>query len=170
MKREVLWKSLMINGSIVMFWRQSILEKYVENIREEGFDIYLFDCEAWDKNTCLLDLGNTLGFPNYYGKNLDAFNDCLSDIVPSKEGFVLVFKNFDKFNERDKDTAYRVLDIIQNNSWKLLVGNQKKLIAFLHSSDPRLHIQSVGALSLHWNNEEWLNKNRGLLDWNKTKR
>ncbi|MEQ7052978.1 hypothetical protein ABN764_20245 [Paenibacillaceae sp. P-4] len=51
-------------------------------------------------------------------------------MVPSGEGFVLVFKNFDKFNARDKDTAYHVLDIIQNNSWKLLVGNQKKLIAF----------------------------------------
>lgn len=28
----------MMNGSIVMFWRQSILEKYVENIMEQGFD------------------------------------------------------------------------------------------------------------------------------------
>ncbi len=36
---EALWKSLMINGSIVMLWRQRILEKYVENIREEGFDV-----------------------------------------------------------------------------------------------------------------------------------
>ncbi|WP_238552871.1 barstar family protein [Paenibacillus alvei] len=152
----------MINGSIVMFWRQSILEKYIENIREEGFDVYIFDCESWDKNSCLLEIGNTLKFPDYYGKNPDAFNDCLSDIVPSGEGFVLVFKNFDKFNARDKDTAYHVLDIIQNNSWKLLVGNQKKLIAFLHSSDPQLHIQSLGALPVLWNNEEWLNKSRGV--------
>jgi len=160
--REVLWKSLMINGSIVMFWRQSILEKYIENIREEGFDVYIFDCESWDKNSCLLEIGNTLKFPDYYEKTPDAFNDCLSDIVPSGEGFVLVFKNIDKFNARDKDTAYHVLDIIQNNSWKLLVGNQKKLIAFLHSSDPQLHIQSLGALPVLWNNEEWLNKSRGV--------
>ncbi|WP_245595995.1 barstar family protein [Paenibacillus taiwanensis] len=162
MEREVLWKTLMMNGSIVMFWRQSILEKYVEHIREEGFDVYLFDCESWDKNSCLLEIGSTLDFPDYYGKNLDAFNDCLSDIVPSGEGFVLVFKNFDKFNVRDKDTAYHVLDIIQNNSWKLLVGNQKKLLAFLHSNDTQLHIQSLGALPVLWNNEEWLNKSRGV--------
>lgn len=122
----------------------------------------LFHCESWDNNTCLLELGDTLEFPNYYGKNLDAFNDCLSDIVPSNKGFVLVFKNFDKFNERDKDTAYQVLDIIQNNSWRLLVENQKKLMAFLHSDDPRLEIQPVGALPVLWNNEEWLNKSRGL--------
>lgn len=162
MEREILWKSLMMNGSIVMFWRQSVLEKYVENIREEGFDVYLFDCESWDKNTCLLELGKTLEFPNYYRKNLDAFNDCLSDIVPSNEGFVLVFKNFDKFNERDKDTAFHVLDIIQNNSWRLLVENQKKLMAFVHTSDPRLEIQPVGALPVLWNNEEWLNKSRAI--------
>ncbi|RAV21388.1 hypothetical protein DQG23_11070 [Paenibacillus contaminans] len=122
----------------------------------------MFDCESWDKNRCLLELGNTLDFPDYYGKNLDSFNDCLSDITLSNEGFVLVFKNFDKFNELDKDTAYRVLDIIQNNSWRLLVENQKKLMAFLHSDDPQLHIQPVGALPVLWNNEEWFNKNRGL--------
>ncbi|KQL45093.1 barnase inhibitor [Brevibacillus choshinensis] len=34
MEREVLWKSLMMKGSIVMVWSQSILEKYVANIRE----------------------------------------------------------------------------------------------------------------------------------------
>lgn len=102
-----------------------------------------------------------LGFPDYYGKNLDAFNDCLSDIVPSGEGCVLVLKKFDKFNARDKDTAYHVLDIIENNSWRLLVGNQK-LIAFLHSNDPQLHLQSLGALPVLWNNEEWMNQSRGV--------
>ncbi|EFM10710.1 Barstar (barnase inhibitor) [Paenibacillus curdlanolyticus YK9] len=162
MLQEVLWKSLMINGSIVMFWRPSLLEKYIENIREEGFDVYIFDCESWDRNSCLLEIGNTLEFPDYYGRNLNAFNDCLSDIVPSGEGFVLVFKNFDKFNQRDKDTAYHILDIIQNNSWRLLVENQKKLIAFLHSNDPQLHIESLGALPVRWNNEEWFDKNRGV--------
>ncbi|MEO3946303.1 barstar family protein [Gorillibacterium sp. CAU 1737] len=86
-------------------------------MRAEGFDVYLLDCESWDKNNCLLEIGNTLEFPDFYGKSLDAFNDCLSDIVPSGEGLVLVFKNFDKFNERDKDIAFHVLDIIQNNSW-----------------------------------------------------
>jgi hypothetical protein len=75
---------------------------------------------------------------------------------------VLVFKNFDKFNERDKDIALHVLDIIQNNSWRLLVELQKKLMAFLHSNNPWLHMQSVGALPVLWNNEEWLNKSRGV--------
>jgi RNAse (barnase) inhibitor barstar len=162
MEWEVVWRSLMKNGSIVKYWRQSILEKHVENIRAEGFDVYHFNCELWNKNNCLLEIGNTLGFPNYYGKNLDAFNDCLSDIVPSGEGILLVFNNFDKFNERDNDMAFHVLDIIQNNSWRLLVENQTKLMAFLHSNDPWLHIQSVGALPVLWNNNEWLNKSRGV--------
>jgi hypothetical protein len=38
---------------------------------------------------------------------------------------------FDKLNERDKDILYHVRDIIQNNCWRLLVENQKKLIALL---------------------------------------
>ncbi|WP_429312041.1 barstar family protein [Paenibacillus mucilaginosus] len=93
---------------------------------------------------------------------MDAFIDCLSDMIPGNEGFVFVFKNFDKFNQRDKDTAYHVLDINQNNSWRLLVENQKKLMAFLHSNDPQLQIQSVGALSVLWNKEEWFDKSRGV--------
>ncbi|WP_309244130.1 barstar family protein [Paenibacillus sp. GbtcB18] len=159
MEQQVLWKSLMMNGSIVMFWRQEILERYMEKIRGEGFDIYLIDCESSD---CLMELGNTFEFPDYYGNNLDAFNDCLSDIIPRNEGIVLVFKNFDKFNESDNDTAHSMLDIIQNNSWRLLVESQKVLMAFLHSNDPQLHIQPIGALPVRWNNEEWLNRNRGV--------
>ncbi|OMF00895.1 hypothetical protein BK127_37815 [Paenibacillus sp. FSL H7-0331] len=129
---------------------------------KEGFDLYHFDCECWDRNTCLKELGETLGFPDYYGMNLAAFNDCLSDIVPDNEGMVLIFKNFDKFNERCKDTAYHVLGIIQDNSWRLLVGNRKKLIAFIHSHDPKMNIKSLGALPVLWNNEEWLDKSRGI--------
>jgi RNAse (barnase) inhibitor barstar len=152
----------MLNGAIIMFWQQNILEKFIENVRSEGFDCYYLDCENWDEKTCLKEIGDSLEFPNYYGKNLDAFNDCLSDIVPEDEGSVLVFKNFDKFNARCKETAYQILNIIQINSWRLLVGSQKKLLVFLHSNDPKLHIQSVGALPVLWNNEEWLNKSRGL--------
>jgi hypothetical protein len=73
MEREVLWKTLMMNGSIVVFWRHSILEKYVENIRAEGFEVYHFNCESWDKNNCLLEIGNTLEFPDFYGKSLRCF-------------------------------------------------------------------------------------------------
>lgn len=152
----------MVNGSVIKFWRQSVMEKYIENIKKEGFDVYTFDCFNWDKQTCLKEIGTTLGFPDYYGMNLDAFNDCLSDIVPDNEGLVLVFKNFDKFNEIYKETAYHVLDIIQDNSWKLLVRNQKKLMAYIHSDDPNLLIEPVGAMTVHWNNEEWSNKSRGL--------
>lgn len=161
-QRYLLWQSILVNGSVMMFWQQSIMEKFIEGIKNEGFDVYYLDCENWDNSTCLIEIGKTLQFPNYYGRNLDAFNDCLSDIVLNDEGLVLVFKNFDKFNAKCKDIAYHLLDIIQINSWKLLVGNQKKLIAFLHSNDPRLQIQSVGALPVLWNNEEWLNKTRGL--------
>ncbi|MBH5316482.1 barstar family protein [Paenibacillus sp. GSMTC-2017] len=151
-----------MNGSIVKFWSQSILDKTIQNIREEGFEINCFDCESWDKNNCLLEIGKTLEFPSYYGGNLAAFNDCLSDVYPSDEGIVFVFKNFDRFNERDSDMAHEVLDIIQNNSWRLLIQHQKKLIAFLLSNDPHLQFQKVGALSILWNNAEWMNKNRGV--------
>ncbi|MDQ6419582.1 barstar family protein [Paenibacillus sp. LHD-117] len=160
MAPEFLWKSLMKNGSIVLFWSQSRLEKNVERIKEEKFDVYLFDCASWDSEKCLLEVGETLNFPDYYGKNLDALHDCLSDIVPQNEGFVLVFKNFDSFYKIDKETAYHLLDIIQINAWRLLLEEQKKLMAFVQSNDPDLHIKDVGAFSVDWNSEEWLKSSR----------
>jgi len=160
MNREALWKSLMRDGSVVMFWRHSIVETKVEQLDAEGFDFYRFECESWDRQKCLREIGITLEFPDYYGNNLEALNDCLSDIVPKHEGIVFIFKNFDKFYERDKSTALHVLDIIQTNSWRLLVEEQKKLIVFLHSSDPQLRIEPVGAFPVAWNNEEWLDSSR----------
>ncbi|MEC0226751.1 hypothetical protein [Paenibacillus alba] len=34
----LLWQSIMCNGSVMMFWRQSIMEKFIEGIRNEGFE------------------------------------------------------------------------------------------------------------------------------------
>lgn len=61
----------------------------------------------------------------------------------------------------NKDTAYHVLDIVKK-SWRLLVEIQKKLIPFLHTSDPQFKVQPVGALPVLWNNEVWLKKSRGV--------
>jgi len=58
----------MMNSSIIMFWRQSILEEYVKNIREEGFDVNLFDCKTWDKNNYLLEIGTFLSSQTTTGK------------------------------------------------------------------------------------------------------
>ncbi|KOO51555.1 barstar family protein [Viridibacillus arvi] len=106
-------------------------------------------------------LANTLNFPDYYGKNLNAFNDCLSDIVPKEKGFILTFKNFDVFTKRYPEIAYDILDIIQLNAWRNLIeGNV--LLGFVQSNDGNFSMPPVGGMSPDWNSDEWLEKNREL--------
>ncbi|MED1419481.1 barstar family protein [Bacillus smithii] len=109
------------------------------------------------------DLASVLHFPNDYGKNLNAFDDCLSDVVPDGIGLglVLVFKNYDIFSKRDPKAAYDILDIIQNNSWRFLLEDIK-LIAFVQSNDAKIDFPNLDGMSAEWNNKEWLDQNRGL--------
>ncbi len=158
-----LWRQLLLNGSAKLFWRNEILDQYLNEISNEGFDIYTLDCSKWNSHNYHNDLATVLDFPDYYGKNLNAFNDCLSDMTSEGTGIVLVFKNYDKFAKKNKHDARWILDIIQVNAWRfLLEDNNIKLLAFVQSNDPRIDFPDLGGLSAEWNHDEWLNKNRGL--------
>lgn len=155
------WKELMQNGSITLFWNNSIFEKSIQAIKLEGFDIYSFNCNEWDNGNFHKDISQTLQFPDYYGENLNAFNDCLSDMTTENKGFVLAFKNFDAFSKKYPDIAFEVLDIIQINSWRFLIEGTV-LLGFVQSNDGKLSFPSLGGMTADWNKEEWFNKNRGL--------
>jgi hypothetical protein len=64
------------------------------------------------------DIARTLDFPDYYGRNLDALNDCLGDVAcgaygvrPNVTGLVLVLQSYDQFAARSADTAHELLGI-----------------------------------------------------------
>ncbi|MBT2640364.1 barstar family protein [Bacillus sp. ISL-39] len=116
-----LWRQLLLNGSVKLFWSNGILDKLISDISGEGFDIYTLDCSEWDINNYHNDLRSTLDFPDFYGKNLDAFNDCLSNMVPKEKGIVLVFRNYDLFAKKAPQDAYHILNSVQINSWKFLL-------------------------------------------------
>ncbi|WP_075620117.1 barstar family protein [Paenisporosarcina indica] len=155
------WKELMQDGSVTLFWNNSIYEKNIESIKLEGFDIYSFDCTEWEMDNYHKELAKTLAFPDYYGRNLNAFNDCLSDIVPDNKGFVLAFRNYDIFAKKYPDIAFHILDIIQINSWQFLIDN-RVLLGLVQSNDAELSFPPLGGMTADWNSDEWLNKNRGL--------
>src|SRR5687767_14438090 len=102
------------------------------------------------------DVSKALGFPDFYGRNLDAFSDSLSDIViPDEGGTALILYRYDLFAERLPDVAWHVLDIIEINSRRFLLFG-KPLIALIQSDDPSISIAPVGARSVMWNPCEWL--------------
>ena len=107
------WKELMHDGCVTLFWDHSIYEENIKTVRLEGLDIYSFECTEWEEDNYHKELAKTLKFPDYYGENLDAFNDCLSDKIPANKGFVLAFRNYDIFAKKYPDIAFNILDIIQ---------------------------------------------------------
>ncbi|MGI2326714.1 barstar family protein [Planococcus sp. YIM B11945] len=147
------WKKMMGNGSVIMYSQTSILEKEIRQVKAEGFEVVRFDCAEWDEEAFHKEAAKALGFPAYYGENLNAFKDCLSDLEPKHTGILLVFNGFDKFLAQYHEVAVSILDIIHWNSWEFLLEG-KALLSFIQSNDPEIEIRPIGGMSPQWNGEE----------------
>lgn len=114
------------------------------------------------------DFSEALDFPDYFGRNLDALNDCMGDVASGDYGWhrdatglVIVLRAFDTFATVDRRTAQAMLDIFAGQARRaLLIGN--RIICLVQSNDPHLAFEPVGAMPVMWNEEEWLNSKRGL--------
>jgi hypothetical protein len=97
---------------------------------------------------------STLGFPSYYGRNLDAFNDCLCGIaVPEEGGTALAFRSFDVLYRLSPRSAWHILDIVARWSrFFLLTG--RRMMALVQSDDPGLRVEPVGARPVLLNKDE----------------
>ena len=147
------------NGWSSLYRQPTILNTDIAWFKKENFKIVDFDCSSWaDPNDIHRDLKTKLNFPDYYGKNLDALNDCLSDLEIPNTGFLIVFRHFESV---DKNTAHSLLDIFANNSRRhMLFG--KKLLTLVQVDNPNFQSDKVGACGVLWNEAEWLNSKRGL--------
>ena len=74
-------------------------------------------------------IAKDLHFPDYFGKNLDALNDCLSDLSWLENNQVhIVLTNYDKFlSAEPKDVRWNVLHILNEaaKTWKGTTGANK---------------------------------------------
>ncbi|MEL7119554.1 MAG: barstar family protein [Bacteroidota bacterium] len=148
------------DGSISMYHKQTFLSQDIHELEKIGYRIVDFNTSKWTKKTVHRHLKEGLDFPDYYGENLNAFDDCIWDLITSeKKGLVLVFRFFDEFVSLDKSYSEGLLDVLacQARSWLL---HQKGLICLLHSSDPNLFFHKLGGLSPQWNRNEWVDIDR----------
>ena len=82
------------------------------------FDIKLAD--ATDLDTALTTIGHTLAFPDWYGHNLDALHDCLTDLSwREASGYVLLLDGADRLHADEE--AFAALNTVFSDSidfWK----------------------------------------------------
>lgn len=161
--------AILREGGVALYWRPEALRIDLGWLESNGYDIVEFDAARWNSEEQMHDALRTgLSFPYYYGKNLNALNDCMwSDlVVPDPGGLALVFQHYDKFakidrtpDPNDKDLAQVVLHILARAVWyHMLFG--RRLLILVQSDDPQIRFDNLAGISANWNPREWLNKNR----------
>ena len=153
------WQILQ-NGWTSLYLNKEFLKEDIQWFVKENFKIITMDCSGWiDKTTIHQGISKGLGFPDYYGMNLDALNDCVWQLEIEQAGLVIVFVSFEVV---EKEYAYQLLDIFACNSRQhALFGD--KLITLVQVNDGRYECEPVGASPVIWNQREWLNKSRNII-------
>jgi hypothetical protein len=160
---------LVHNTFVTMFWRSSLLDETVAWLRSHGYEVVEFDASSWTTALDMFDdVADGLCFPEHFGRNLDALNDCMRDVASCEYGWhadatglVIVLRAFDGFAAEDGRTAQAMLDILAHQArCAILMGN--RIICLVQSNDPQLTFEPVGAMPVMWNDAEWLNSKRGL--------
>jgi hypothetical protein len=163
---DLAWR-LMANAYVSMFWQTAVLTKWTTWLLEHEYDVVALDAGPWATEADMhREIAQALNFPDYYGRNLDAFNDCLSDVAagsygwnPEAAGLALVLTRFDTFAKGLPRAASIVLDIFANQARTAsLIGN--RMLCLVQSDDPNLRMEPVGATPVMWNPDESLDSKR----------
>ena len=158
---------LLINTSVALFWRPQVLDETTAWLASHDYQVTRLNAAHWTAEQDLHHaIVQALNFPNYYGRNLDALNDCMRDVVsqrfgwaPRTTGLAVVFTGYDVFAARCPRAAQVVLDIMAGNSRDAaLVG--RRLMCLVPSTDPHVRFEPVGATPVAWNDAEWLDARR----------
>lgn len=156
-----------LDSAVNKYFRVAVLERDVAVLREAGYHVVRGQASAWlSEDDAHTDLARMFDFPDYYGRNWDAFNDCLRDVRAHAYGFpadaagvVMVLTGFDAFAARCPREARLLLDVYVNQQrYGLIRGAQ--LICFVQSDDPRLRLDAVGGMVPQWNSAEWFDSKR----------
>lgn len=71
-----------------------------------------------DRDALHAELKEKLALPEYYGGNLDALNDCLSE---RREKELIVIRDFSDFAEECGPYGLRLLRVFSDNEWQILL-------------------------------------------------
>jgi hypothetical protein len=92
------WR-LLQHGGVALYFQPAVLEQDLEWLQANHYDLYQFQCKSWHSPEILhQDFKRALQFPDYYGQNFAALDECLGDLpVPEDGGAAIVLQSFDAY-------------------------------------------------------------------------
>lgn len=155
------------DGAVTLFWRQRLLDDTTAWLAEHDYQLVRLDAKAWTTPADFhRDVAAALGFPDYYGHNLAAFNDCMRDVAvyeygarPDATGTVVVLTGYDAFARHEPRTAAVILDIIASTARSAMLFGHR-LLCLVQSDDPDIAFEPVGATPVTWNLAEFVRADR----------
>ncbi len=156
------WK-LLERGAIALYHKGSVLSQDVAWFRQNRYTVHELDGAGWTTSSHFhADAQRALGFPDYYGKNLASWIDCIAELdVPDDGGTLLVLRRYDAFASAEPRLAQTILDSIESASRHFLLTG-RRLMALVQSDDARIRFDRVGAMPVTWNPREWTDADRGV--------
>jgi Barstar (barnase inhibitor) len=152
---------LLKNSPVTLFRRPEILDQVLGWLTEHNYRLIRLDASRWAAEADFhRDIPATLDFPDYYGQNLNAFNDCLRDVTTYEygaardtTGTVLLFLRYDDFTKREPYAAQSILDIVATQARDAMLFGHR-MLCLVQSNDPTIEFDPVGAASVMWNPSE----------------
>jgi len=88
-----------------------------ELAKHHNYTFFFLDgAEIADKEEFLNHASAVLSFPDYFGNNWDAFEDCLTDMSWHKtDGYLILYDNFEAFAKHAPDQFKTALEILRDS-------------------------------------------------------
>jgi RNAse (barnase) inhibitor barstar len=158
---------LMRDSVVTLYWRESLFDGALAELGSLGYKVIALDAAlSHDVDALLFAIGTALDFPDYYGRSLDAVNDCLGDVAtydygsdPDSTGTVVSFRHYDQIVASSRQRAEAILDIFTDRARDgLLFGH--RMMVLVQSDDPDLSFGPLGAQRAGWNQQEQMDISR----------
>jgi hypothetical protein len=148
---------LLKNGPVTLYHRHEVLDDTVATLEGLGYLVHRLDARTWvTQDAFAASVKEELDFPDYFGGNLDAFNDCMRDVAAfeygadrESAGTAFVFTGYDAFAAVDRRAAQIVLDIMADTARVGLLHGHR-MICLVQSDDRDIRFDPVGATPVGW--------------------
>jgi hypothetical protein len=150
-------------SAVALYYREEFFHEDAAWLAQHGYVIHAIDGSSREalqqQMSAALGWNELFGYSPWTG-NLDALNDGLRHLeIPAEGGLAFCFRRFDRIERENRPWAQGILDVMESHSHDyLLLG--RRLLALVHSDDPRIAFDPVGARTVQWNPREWLAASR----------